>query len=45
MGHPNQDPRVLFPIDLISAEHSDLLAFSAALNDTNFMVRAARWMP
>jgi len=44
MGHPNQDPRV-FPIDLTSAERSDLLAFLAALNDTSFVVRTARWVP
>ena len=44
MGHPNQDPRV-FPIDLTSDERSDLLAFLAALNDTNFVVRTARWVP
>lgn len=44
MGHPNQDPRV-FPIDLTSDERSDLLAFLAALNDTNFVVRTTRWVP
>lgn len=44
MGHPNQDPRV-FPMDLTSAERSDLLAFLSALNDTAFVARTARWVP